>query len=100
MGRKWLLTLLVSMMLALHLPIQNVQAEEKPTGLDDISGHWAEQAISELYKQGIIRGKEDGKFYPDQPITRAELVTMFLKAKGITPYQGSQPIFADISLQS
>ncbi|MGC5326719.1 S-layer homology domain-containing protein [Brevibacillus sp. SYSU BS000544] len=100
MGRKWLLTLLVGIMLVLHLPIQDVQAEEKTTGLDDISGHWAEQAISELYKQGIVKGKEDGKFYPDQPITRAELVTLFLKAKGITPYQGSQTIFADISLQS
>lgn len=41
---------------------------------------WYESAITSLYNEGIIAGYEDGKFYPDRPVTRAEAITMIGKA--------------------
>lgn len=38
----------------------------------DIMGHWAQGNIEHLAQIGIIRGKDDGTFDPDAPITRAE----------------------------
>jgi hypothetical protein len=38
----------------------------------DISGHWAEQFINNVYQQGYIEGYSDSTFRPDQNITRAE----------------------------
>ena len=38
----------------------------------DISGHFAEKDIKELYKMGVVNGKTEEKFSPDEPITRAE----------------------------
>ncbi|MCQ6561607.1 Ig-like domain-containing protein [Paenibacillus mendelii] len=43
----------------------------------DIKGHWAEQAIAAVQQANILRGYPDGKFLPDQGVTRAES-TVFL----------------------
>lgn len=55
---------------------------EPQKGFKDISGHWAEKAISEMVEQGIIFGKSADEFAPDDKITRAEfaaLVTRMFK---------------------
>lgn len=38
--------------------------------------HWASEEIALAEKLGYIRGYEDGTFHPDQPITRAEAMTL------------------------
>lgn len=38
----------------------------------DISGHYAEKAISDLYKMGIVNGVDETHFAPDSPIKRAD----------------------------
>lgn len=43
-------------------------------GFDDIVGHWGEWYIQNLYLLGMISGKTDTEFVPDDYITRAELV--------------------------
>lgn len=43
---------------------------------DDITGHWAEEAIRWCMERGLMRGYEDGTFQPDQGVTRAELATV------------------------
>lgn len=50
--------------------------KEEPMPKDDITGHWAEEAIRRCMKRKIINGYPDGSFAPDKPITRAEAVTM------------------------
>lgn len=47
-------------------------------------GHvaWAEESILALYSLGIINGKEAGKFYPNDAVTRAEFVKMLVEAFG------------------
>jgi len=42
----------------------------------DINKHWAKDYINTAAKEGIINGYEDGTFRPDQPITRAEAMTI------------------------
>jgi hypothetical protein len=44
--------------------------------LTDISGHWAESYIKRAEALGWVEGYEDDTFRPDEPITRAEAVTM------------------------
>lgn len=45
----------------------------------DLSDHFAKQSIMSLYNLGIINGYQDGTFKPNNPITRAEVVTILSK---------------------
>ncbi|MDU5141048.1 MAG: GH25 family lysozyme [Paenibacillus dendritiformis] len=38
----------------------------------DIEGHWAEQAIKEVMEAGIMSGRSNSGFSPNEPLTRAE----------------------------
>ncbi|SMB97715.1 N-acetylmuramoyl-L-alanine amidase [Thermanaeromonas toyohensis ToBE] len=53
---------------------------------NDITGHWAEEAIKEILDLGFMHGYPDGSFRPDQPATRAELaaalLNLYQKLKG------------------
>lgn len=48
---------------------------------DDIeSVPWAKEAIIALAEKGIVNGKEEGKFFPDDKITREEFVKIIVEA--------------------
>ena len=52
---------------------------------DVADADWFHTAVSTLTGADILRGYPDGKFYPDRPITRAELtaiITRFVRASG------------------
>lgn len=38
----------------------------------DVSGHWAQEDIRHMADLGILKGKDDGLYHPDEPMTRAE----------------------------
>jgi hypothetical protein len=66
----------------------------------DISGHWAEAWIEQLYDEGMTAGYPDGTYRPGNQVTRAEIAVLLLVAKhgsGYTPpaANGSHP-FSDI----
>ncbi|WP_458120967.1 S-layer homology domain-containing protein [Paenibacillus sp. Z6-24] len=42
----------------------------------DLNGTWAAAYIQQVVSAGWMQGYPDGKFYPDKPITRAEIVTV------------------------
>jgi len=48
----------------------------------DIVGHWAQGNIEHLAQLGIVRGREDGTFAPEDPITRAEVAVIVDRAIG------------------
>ena len=50
-----------------------VLADKVELPFSDVSGHWAEKYIRNLYFAGIMGGYPDGTFKPDSPITRGEL---------------------------
>ncbi|SED06819.1 S-layer homology domain-containing protein [Paenibacillus sp. GP183] len=45
-------------------------------------GAWAQKAVAQAVKAGIIKGYEDGSFGPDAQITRAEMAVMLAGALG------------------
>ncbi len=42
----------------------------------DISGHFAEKDIKELFKMGIVNGKNETQFKPDEAVTRGEIAVI------------------------
>ncbi|WP_187388837.1 S-layer homology domain-containing protein, partial [Paenibacillus ihuae] len=47
--------------------------------LSDISGHWAEAAISSLQEKGLVSGYQNGTFKPNAEISRAEIIAVIAK---------------------
>ena len=54
--------------------------EKEPAFTDLTSVEWAVEAISDLNEKNIINGKEEGKFYPNDNITREEYVKILVLA--------------------
>lgn len=54
---------------------QNKLREEQKVAKNfcDISGHYAEKAISELFKMGIVNGVDETHFAPDEKVKRADV---------------------------
>lgn len=48
----------------------------------DVTGHWAESYINQLYEDHVVSGKSEGVFDPDGLITRAELTKIAILAFG------------------
>ncbi|MFC0214609.1 S-layer homology domain-containing protein [Paenibacillus chartarius] len=59
---------------ALELP------EQDGSPFADIEQHWARQAVSTAYAQGIVRGRGDTHFAPDDLVTREEMSLMAVNA--------------------
>ena len=57
---------------------------------------WAETAVKTLRNNGIVSGYSDGNFKPQGSVTRAEFVTMIVKAF-LSEYKGEEAIFADVA---
>lgn len=52
-------------------------------GFKDIADHWGRTAIAGLVKKKAIAASESYMFYPDRRLTRAEAVSMLVKAFGL-----------------
>jgi hypothetical protein len=50
----------------------------------DIEGHWAEYAILSAERMGWIKGYPDGRFGPQDVVTRAQFTTMLSRALKLT----------------
>ncbi len=93
MARKWLLASLAALSL---MQAPTVEAASNHSPFVDISGHWAEKQIDELYRYGVVNGYGAGQFRPDEAVTRAELIVMLLRAKGIQPVPAASSSFVDV----
>ena len=76
----------------------SVQAKEStPKIYADIGpSHWAYEYISDMKDKKIILGQPDGKFYPEQAITRAEAVQYIYTALNIDSISPSEFIYEDV----
>jgi spore germination protein YaaH/AraC-like DNA-binding protein len=54
---------------------ENKAVESKVT-FSDISKHWASTEIQIAAQNGLVLGREDGRFYPDDKISRQEMAVM------------------------
>lgn len=50
-----------------------IKEEAMDNKFKDISGHFAQKAITELNKMGVVNGVSDDEFAPDRPATRGEV---------------------------
>ncbi|OUS75190.1 hypothetical protein B1748_18830 [Paenibacillus sp. MY03] len=70
--------------------------DELVAGFRDISGHWAKDAIVSLKGKGIVNGSAPYRFEPDRSVTRAEAVTMIIKAYKPIVAAPSTGMFKDV----
>ncbi|MNI15719.1 Endo-1,4-beta-xylanase A precursor [compost metagenome] len=75
--------------------IQTPSPSAGESNLTDIKGHWAEASIRELIKMGAINGYPDQTFKPNNPITRAEFVSILVKALNLKLTAPISKTFAD-----
>lgn len=62
-----------------------VQAEITQGSFPDIQTHWAQDFIQGLLDKNLIRGYDDGQFYPDRAMTRAQFAALVEAAFQPTP---------------
>ncbi|QZY55327.1 S-layer homology domain-containing protein [Crassaminicella profunda] len=70
-----------------------VEEEMKVVVPADVAGHWAEENIAKLMGLEAISGYPDGTFKPNHKITRAEFVTVLVKAFKLNIQSGT--VFED-----
>lgn len=77
------------------------EVEATAEGFTDIIGHWAEDFINNIADLGIVSGKTEHSYAPNDNITRAELTKIATKAFGteIDPSPNFTP-FTDVSLNA
>ena len=90
--KKRLLSLLLAVLLILGvLPVTAAAASKFP----DVNGHWAEAAIERWEDSGVVKGRLDGRFHPDDPITRAEFAVIMDRLFDYEEQSAQQ--FADVA---
>ncbi len=62
----------------------------------DVAGQRCETAASVLSALGIVEGKSEGIFAPEDTLTRAEMATLVLRMMGMNAQGSGQDIFTDV----
>lgn len=62
----------------------------------DITGHWAEEMIGILHAHQKINGYGEGRFEPDQSVTRAEFITLAANILELPQKDSSRNTFSDV----
>ncbi len=57
---------------------------------NDVSGHWGEAFIAEMYLRGIMNGYADNNFRPNKPVTQLESLVMIVRMLGYDPEEYKQ----------
>lgn len=96
---KWLATLLVptmaaSMFSGAGAAFAAAPEQTKAVVPSDIRGNWAQAAIEEWQKNGVVQGYPDGSFQPKGKITRAEVAASLNRLFGFSARSGTS--FADV----
>ena len=83
-GKRLLQALLLSLLLACCMET-TAFAAQYPDVTDE---HWAKPYIDRWSDSGILKGYPDGKFHPDDPVTRGQLSAILYSILGIEPIAG------------
>lgn len=67
-----------------QFPLKEMQTGKRRGGktcmFQDINGHYAQKHIEALFEMGVINGKEETVFAPDEPVTRGDCAIMVRNA--------------------
>ncbi|MCC3375064.1 S-layer homology domain-containing protein [Cohnella sp. REN36] len=69
-------------------------ADQTGKAFADLQGHWASQAVSTAYANGIVQGIDEETFAPDRRITREQMAVMTANALKLKTSSDDVP-FAD-----
>lgn len=69
--------------------------KKSSTFTDVVSGAWYNDAVAWAAESGVVEGYGDGKFGPDDPITREQLAVMFWRYAGRPKAEGTLDSFTD-----
>jgi len=61
----------------------------------DISNHWAEDAIKDMASRMVVEGNEDGRYNPNNYMTRADFAMVIINALGLEKSAG-ESIYTDV----
>ncbi|MBT5516437.1 S-layer homology domain-containing protein [Candidatus Peregrinibacteria bacterium] len=70
--------------------------EDEELELEDVDGHWAENAIEFMVEAGVIEGNPDGTFDPDGMLNRAEGATLLFRVLGVESTETEVSAFTDM----
>ena len=59
-----------------------IVSEAQLRGFSDILGHWSEKIVQDLAKKGLIKGKTDSIFAPEDALKRSEAARLILRVIG------------------
>lgn len=76
---------------------KKIELNNEKAGFWDTHGHWAEADIIKMFSAGLIAGYEDGSFRPNNPVSRAELVTLLVRLAGWEVPKGEKPECTDLA---
>lgn len=98
------MTSLIAIILSVVLIIGNggfvatAASSSAPQFPDVGASHWAKEAIDFLTNREVINGYPDGRFGVNDPVSRAQAVTMIMRSFGWGDYSGqADPGYPDIS---
>jgi hypothetical protein len=62
----------------------------------DIEAHWAKGNIELMASKYIVQGMTDDEFWPQDPVTRAQFVTLLARSLGIPEFKPAGATFTDV----
>lgn len=81
MRSKRVLSALLSLALVVSLVAGCVTAGAAETAnFSDVSGHWAEEALTRAVENGLLQGTNDGLLRPNDKLSRAQLAAIVVRA--------------------
>ncbi len=86
------LTLLLAVVMLMTAAVANVSA----ASFADTEGKNCETAVSVLSALGIVEGKAEGAYAPDDSLTRAEMTTIILRLMNVAGTATGSDIFTDV----
>ncbi|RIX59640.1 S-layer protein [Paenibacillus nanensis] len=75
--------------------VVSIISEDEPS-FSDIEDHWAKADIQRAAKMGWINGYEDGRFRPQDKVTRAQFATMLSRALAFDANADDANVFKDV----
>ena len=79
-----------------HADVQVMGVTNPGKTFADVQGHQNQTAVETLAARGIINGKSDDVFAPDETMTRAEFAAIIVRGLGLST-QKTEHIFADVA---
>ncbi|QQR55222.1 S-layer homology domain-containing protein [Candidatus Peregrinibacteria bacterium] len=96
---KKLLALILSLTLSAPLSLAESSALDCSHPFADLTDHWGENSICELYELGVVSGYSEKTFSPNTEMTRAEFVKILVESLGYHVYAVQSAAFTDLHPQ-